>query len=301
MVEPSRAVGRRALAAGAAAAIALAGAGFVLGRNTSPRVEVAAAAPPPSPAPAVSPAPAPPVPVVTPPLGRADLLEAARAAADAFASGRPVPPEVAALDGRRFQLELPFGCRGPADADPLLGWRYDPEEQVLRVSVEAARFDPASWLGTAAAQVDLAEGFWVERPWSSSEACPPARSEGAAEPSSGGTAAAVAPVERTLALVQFHEAGGSRVGRRDGDAFRAVEKVAPDALDLSQGLRLRLSGRVVASPGNGAPVLCRSPAPAGGRPVCLLAVSLDEVSIANPAIGSTLATWTVSSAAAEGG
>lgn len=287
MMEPSRASSRRALAGGAAVAIALAGAGFVLGRATVARPEAPIAAPSAAPAPAPSPSPPPLLPVVEPPLGRAELLDAARIAVDAFAAGRPLPPEVAALDGRRFELSLPFGCSGPAADEAPLGWRYDRDRSVLRVSAQPARFEPAAWLGAErTAQVDLIEGFWIDRPWTSGEACPPAR-----DPS------ASAPTESTLAVVQVHGAAESRVGRRDGEPFEAVERVAPDALRLDQGLRLRLAGRVTLAPGNG-PVLCRASMPANGRPVCLIVVALDQVAIANPATGATLATWEVSSTGA---
>lgn len=263
----------------------------MIGRNTGTRSEVAIAAPSPIPSPTASPTPAPLVPAVTPTLGRGDLLQAARAATDAFASGRPLSPEVVALNGRRFELRLPFGCRGPAPADASLGWRYDEESGTLRVSVGPDRFEPASWLtAEAAADIDLVEGFWIERPWTSSEACPPI-------PSNPVTDVAPAPSpERTFALAQFHGTGESRVGRRNGEAYKLVEKIAPDALNLTQGLQLRLTGRIVAAPGGAGSVLCRPPAQADRRPVCLISVSLEEVAIENPATTSTLATWEVSNA-----
>lgn len=290
MTEPSRASSRRALAGGVAVAIALAGAGFIVGRNAGPGPDAPAPSPTPSMTP--SPTPSPPAPVVTPSLDRAAVLTAVRAAADAFASGRSPPSEVTALDGRRFELRLPFGCRGPAPADSPLGWRYDEENGALRVSASPSPFDPAAWLGAGADGVDLIEGFWVERPWTSSEACPVIPSD---------APDGAPPHERTLALAQIHGTGESRVGRREGDAFQAVEKVAPDALRLDQGLRLRLTGRVVSAPGGRGPVICRSPTPSGGRPVCLLSVALDEVAIENPVPASTLATWAVSSAGGEEG
>jgi hypothetical protein len=88
------------------------------------------------------------------------------------------------------------------------------------------------------------------------------------------------------------------VGRRDGKAYEAVESVAPDALDLSRGLRLRLRGKLARAPGAG-PVLCR--APGGARPVCILSATFDEVAIENPATGATLATWDVATQTREAG
>lgn len=307
MVEPSRRTSRLALAGGLVAAAALAGAGFMLGRNTSPRPE-------PIPAPAPLPAPPPiaaPIPVVAP-LGRADLLAAAREAADAAAAGRAVSAEVLALDGRRFELRLPFGCSGPAAEGAPLGWRYDERGRTLRVRAAPVRWPATAWLPPLAAEsVEVVEGFWIERPWTTAETCPP-RFEAEptpapppspapplrAEPVAPNTTPVpaqtpLAPTpDQTLAVAQFHAADASRIGRRDGEAFEAVERIAPDQLHLSQGLRLRLTGRIAAAPGDG-PVLCRAPAP-DRRPVCLVSVSFDQVAIENPATGGTLATWDVS-------
>lgn len=280
MVEPSRRNSRVALAGGVTAAVALAGAGFMAGRATHPPAAVATPTPQPSawPSPVVA---EPPAPKQT--LGRADLLAIARAAADAFASGQPAPSDLAALAGRRFDVRLPFGCHGPADPAAPLGWTYDADAGTLRVRATPARLVPAEWPGAA----EVIEGFWIDQPWRSAEGC------AAASP-------AAAPPERTLALAAFHGPDDSRVGRRDGEPFAAVEKVAPDALDLAQGLRLRLTGRLVAAPGGTAPAVCRAP-PGGGRPVCLLTVALDAVAVENPASGVTLATWSVSGVAADGG
>ena len=291
MIEPSRRTSRRTIASGVAAAIALAGVGFAVGRETGPRADGPAAEPAPAAIPAPAPAPATPLPLPSPPLGRGDLMAAVRAAVDAFASGSPFPPEVESLAGRRFEIRLAFGCGGPSPKEAPSGWHYDEAVGALRVRVTAAAFDPAAWLGaSAAAAIDSSDGFWIERPWTRSETCPPVSPTPAA-------AVAGAP-ERTLGLVRFHGADESRVGRRDGEPYEAVEKVAPDSLNVAQGLRLRLAGRLVAAPGGATPIICRAPQ-AGTRPVCLIAVSLDQVAIENPATGATLATWDVASP--EGG
>ena len=277
MVEPSRSSSRRALAATVAAALGLAGAGFVAGRATRAPTPVTTPTPEPSavPTPIVAETPAP-----AQALGRADLIAAARAAADASASGLPLPADLTALTGRRFDLRLPFGCNGAAAPADALGWTFDKEAQTLRVRATPASFAPADW----AAAAELVEGFWIEQPWRSVESCQASE-------------AAAAPSERTLALAEVHGGDDSRVGRRDGEPFETVAKTAPDALDASQGLRLRLTGRLVAAPGSEAPVLCRA-TPAGSRPVCLLTVAFDEVAVENPATAATLATWSASGVAA---
>ena len=277
MSEPSRASLRRALAAGAVAALVVGSAGFALGRYTaSPRGHEPA--PPAAPIIALPP---PALPTPTPPLGRGDLLAAARAAVSAFAASGPSPAGVAELVGRRFELRLPFGCDGPAPADTALGWRYDPDRGILRVRAVPAHLDPTVWRPGEESGVDAIEAFWIARPWTESEVCPPA-----------GASAPTAVAEHTLGIAQFHRADDPRAVRGEGDGFEAMLRVAPEALDLSRGLRLRLTGRVASVPGAAGPFLCRAPNPAE-RPVCLLAVSLDRVAVENPSVDAPLATWDV--------
>lgn len=307
MAEPSRRSSRLLIAAGALAALLLASGGFVLGRETAP-VRTARSAPAPV---APEPAPETPLPTVQPPLGRADLLAAAALAADAYATARGTPEEVTALAGRAFELRLPIGCPGASPAaDETVA--YDVEEEALRVRKEPVRWSANEWLprpaengdGTAAAEVEAVEGFVVPFPWLLSEICP-ARPASAAPvaPIDQAKAPAVAsaplvappPVAasgRRLALGEFFLPGGSRVGRRDGEAYRAVERIAPDALNIGQGLRLRLRGRVARSPA-GPTILCRGPATS--PPDCLFSVRFDQVAFENPVDGATLATWDVSS------
>jgi len=227
------------------------------------------------------------------PLGRAELIAAAGSAADAFAAGRPLPEGVTRLAGRDFEIRLAFGCPGGPHADVgALGADYDEAAKALRVRAEPVRWSPEDWLpategaSDGALAVEDIEGFWISRPWTTSEACP------SSSPAPTGVEAPPAASEQTLAIAQFFTSESSRVARRDGEAYQTVERVAPDALDISQGLRLRLRGRLAPAPGAG-PVLCR--APSGGRPVCMVSAVFDEVAVEKPATGATLATWDVSS------
>ncbi len=302
MEEPSPRSSRLALAGALLAAIAVGGAGFLLGRSTSERPPAV------SPAPA-SPAPRPaPEPVVSGVLGRADLIALAAAAADAAAAGREPGPEIARADGRRFELRLPFGCAGPAgsadgDAAAPMRWRYDSTAQVLRISVDPVAWTARDWWpAAAAAGVEAIEGFWVARPWTSSEACP-VRGEA---PVAAGTEPETVPgqtgpgqtgpgqtgPEQTLAVGQIFLADSGRGGRRDGKPYQAVVRVAEDQLDMTRGFRLRINGRI-ARAGTVGPVRCRQAVDPGQRPVCLVSVVIDEVTVENPAGGETLATWSV--------
>lgn len=274
------------LAAALVAAIAVGGAGFLLGRAVTEQPPVALAAPPVT-------APAPKVesePVASGILGRADLIALAAAAADSAAGGRDPVPEIAQADGRRFELRLPFGCAGPTGeaADAAMGWRYDPKAGALRIHVDPVAWTAQDWWpADSASGVEAIEGFWVERPWTSSEACP----QSGEQPAAAGTASAAQP-ERTLALGQLFLADSGRGGRRDGKAFEAVVGVAEDQLEASRGFRLRISGRI-ARTGNVGPVRCRQSAAPGQRPICLVTVVMDEVAVENSADGSILATWSL--------
>ena len=269
------------------AAIACGAGGFVIGRNSQERVPVA-----PAPTSSLAQIVEPVLPVVQPPLGRAELIAAASEAASAFSVGRPVPQSVLALVGRQFELRVPFGCPGiPQSPAAALGAQYDEEAEALRIRAEPVRWSPQEWWPAQQAGTDPAlapesiEGFWIARPWAMIEACPPT------PPAVPGEQHQAIEPEQVLGIAQFFTSDGSRVGRRDGKAYEAVDSLKPDALDLSQGLRLRLRGKLARAPGAG-PALCRG-AP-GTRPVCLLAVRFDQVAIENPATGESLATWDVS-------
>lgn len=284
MEEPSPRSSRLALAGALLAAIAVGGAGFLLGRAASERPPAPVAPPVAAPAPAP-----PPEPVLSGLLGRADLIALAAEAADAAAAGREPGPDIARADGRRFELRLPFGCTGPAggDAAAPMRWRYDSKAEALRISVDPVAWTATDWWPADSANgVEAIEGFWVARPWTSSEACP---EEGdplaaAGEPET--------PPGRTLAVGQLFSAGGGRGGRRNGKPYQAVVRIAEDQLDASAGFRLRISGRI-ARAGDVGPVHCRQPAGPEQRPVCLVIVVMDEVAVENPASGETLATWSL--------
>lgn len=223
-------------------------------------------------------------------LGRSDLLALAAQAADAAAQGRAPGAELGRIEGRRFELRLPFGCNGPAaeNSNAPTFWRYDPETQALRVHVTPIVWAPEDWwVNDPPPDIDTIEGFWIMRPWTSSEECP-----------SGGHTAAPVGAEavtlpgQTLAIGEITSAVGAREGRRDGKPYQAVIKVPEDELHISKGFRLRIKGRVTGMP-SGGPVRCQQPAGPDQWPICLIGAMTDEVAIENPATGETLATWSV--------
>ena len=281
MQEPSVRTSRLVIAGGLAAAAIVGGLGFLAGRATiSPP-------PPVKPAIIIHPVATEPVRDRTRILSRGDIAAAAAQAADAFASGTAPPADLADLPGRRFSLSLPFGCSGPAGADSIapLRWRYDDATQTLRVHVALMAWQPdeppAEGESTATPR-----GFWVTRPWSSAETCPAA---------SGGTAATGAePVTlpgQTLAIVNFTATAPS-----PDKGYEAVVRIPRDKLDITRGLRARITGRIDRVPEGSGPIACTQPAGLEQQPICAVAAIFDELVVDNPATGETVATWTLGKA-----
>ena len=270
-------------------------------------------APEPPDGPPPDPAPAPlAIPEAPPPLGRADLLEAARRATDAFAAGRPAPGENAALVGRRFVLVTPFGCDGPQprDSEATMFWSYDREAETLRATVTPETFTDAAFARSVARglEFEAAEGFWIGRAWTSSDACPSSvapssplrRSDGAqdSEEASGGEApetegespAPPRPARETLALVEYFEPGSRRAARRDGRPYTAVKRLRQGEIALGQGLRLVVEGRLAELPG-GQPIGCWSES-ATIRPICVIRGRVDRVAVTDASRQRVLGEWT---------
>jgi len=285
MQEPSVRTSRLVIAGGLATAIVVAVSGFFVGRLTMPHAA-------PAPAAQSAPSPAPPV-VPTPPridvprtLNRADLLDLGNRAADAFASGAPVPPEVTSAAGRRFDAVLPFGCDGPASKGSTapLRWHYEIDKQTLRIHVAPNRWEAQDWSITATDEAGPSfEGFWMSRPWSSAEQCPHARGEAVAT-----TGQPVTLPDQTLALAEILAEGG----RRSARPFETVQRMSPDRFSAAQGFRLRVTGRIERLPGAEL-VRCIQPAGIEQRPICLIAVTFDDIRLENPMGGETLAIWSI--------
>ncbi len=278
MQEPSITASRLAIAAGLAAAIAIGATGFLIGRTTAPRA-----------------APAEPVVVVPEPaptlvsdrtLRRVDLIDLAEDAADALSSGLSARDPLEAAAGRRLDLVLPFGCSGPDESGAAMRWHYEPANETLRITVEPASWTPEQWGFAAGAAFETAEGFWIGRPWSSSEACPPK-----GPVLSPDSAASTLP-EPSLAIAQFFAGEARRDARRDGRPYEVVKRVPADTFDGSRGFLLRVRGRIAPVPGSGL-VHCIQPAGAEQRPLCMIGARIDEVAIESPVSGEVIASWPV--------
>lgn len=252
-----------------------------------------------------------------PPLTRADLIDAAARAADAHARGVPMAAEDGEIAGRRFTLRLPFGCAGPtaADSQAPMRWSYEPEKQILRVSVAPNVWTDAGPVRDAAKGTDYeaAEGFWIERPWLRTGDCPvlpqptivaSATSEtvegnqvvtatGSEAEQVAEDAPAPAPqlaeAQETLALVELFKPGSRRAARRNGKPYTVVAKLAPSEIDLTLGLRVVVTGRVVPF-GSGAAIAC-SGTGVDERPLCLISAEFDRVAITDASGQRILGEW----------
>lgn len=246
----------------------------------------------PTPAPAE---PAAPVEAVAPPpvlapafLTRTEVLDAVARSASAHAAGT-LPADPDALVGRRFALRMPFGCTGPGPAedaaDGLGRWTWSPDRTSIRLSLTPADWAESLPIGDATnSGWEAVEGFWVSRPWLTTEACPAVSDAPPPE-------APLPPAPQTVGLAAVFDAEGSRLGRRNGRAYTFTLRadgetpLAPPA----KGYRVLMEGRFVAYP-DGRAIRCRAAGP-DQRPVCIAAVQLDKVAFEDGATGATLSEW----------
>lgn len=259
----------RNIIAGMVIAAASAGAGFVAGRD-SVRLPVPVVATEPA-------APALPAPeVVETTLGRVDIIRLANVSADA-ASGGPAVEDT--LEGRRFVVRIPFGCGPLTHGGPDQGATYAVEDETLRVRILPQDWTDVPWVASELSRREVvgAEGFWIPRPWTSTDTCP-AHEPGLADPSS------------SLGIAQLFDSESSRVGQRRGRALEATVQVDAAEADFSKGLRLVIEGRVARWPGGRETVLCHA-SMAYDRPMCLIGTKLDGISIENASNGERLADW----------
>ncbi|MGX8272414.1 hypothetical protein ACWQV9_07005 [Brevundimonas diminuta] len=277
---------------------------------------------PPESAPSAPEPPAPtPAVVLDSTLNRTALLAALTEAASALADGQT---RDGALSGRTVSVRLPFGCGGAIssaetgdgvpglprvirNADGSLTLTVTPEDLTASLLANSAA---VATDGNGAGKWETVEGFWIARPWSGLDACPPptaAQTAGASTPPAPPTdktpktpktaeaietaAPALILPERTAGLAAVIETGGSRLGRRQGQAYAHVirgEKgvVVPTA---SSSYALRLEGRLTAF-ADGKAVKCVQK-DAESRPVCVAALRLDRLAFEDGATGALLSEW----------
>lgn len=230
---------------------------------------------------AVDPIPPPILPPPVAPLGRAELLAAVRRAADAAASGGTLPEANKELVGRSFEIRLPFGCAGNGSIGAWAEAGHDAQRGVLRISARPPLSGDHPLLREVATgqPFDRAEGYWVERPWTNSEACPPG---------SGGTGAGQAAVRPTLAIAQFFAPDAPRTLQRGGRPYTATQKF--DAHQGTQdGYHLALAGRTAAFP-DGQPIRCHVD-DAAVPPACVINANFTRIAFERASDRTVLAEW----------
>lgn len=243
------------------------------------------------PNPTPSPSVANSLPAVMPGLSRADLITAMNQAASDYAGGI-VRDGTDPLVGRTFSVSAAFGCGGPVTASmeleglpglPRAAW--GPERQTIELQMT-----PADWADSALiagaldeSQWEAVEGFWLPRPWFTSERCPLARDD-LLNPVGAAASA------QTMGIAAIFEEGGSRIGRRNGRPYSFTVRSEGDAplAASAQGYRLVLEGRTVAF-ADGRAVRCQASS-AESRPVCVVATRLDRVAF-EEANGTLLVEW----------
>ncbi|MDG2520714.1 hypothetical protein P7B02_04095 [Caulobacter segnis] len=221
----------------------------------------------------------------SPPYDRARLLEAMDAAAAAYAAGESKPDDLA---GKQFVVRQAFGCEeapplaADAPGDGLGRWSWSERRDVIRVSVSPGDWAKSALMAGGAENWEAVEGFWLTRPWLRSEGCPGVK----ADPLASGPAA---PTPQTIAIAAVFEAGGSRIGRRNGRSYDfSVRGEGGPPTPPVGGYRLVLEGRFAAF-STGAAIRCRSQS-SDQRPVCVAAASVDRVAFED-AQGQVLSEW----------
>lgn len=249
---------------------------------------------PPAPAPvppqqqAAAPPPAPAaVPQPLPPLGRRDLIEAARASGAVLAAVGDMAPPNKDLVGRAFTIRIPFGCNGLriGAAPSQLSLSYDADNQSMTLTAQPNVWTQLPMVRTLPdlAGIDAVEGFWLSRPWSYSESCPP-RLDYAP------LATPTPPTAQTLGLARFFGTGESRVLQHGDHPFTFTRKLPDGDLSaLNHGYVLVLAGRLGRYQ-DGRVLHCWMEGP-DHHPLCLFSVIFDHVAFEDASSGDTLAQW----------
>ena len=236
--------------------------------------------------------PSPARAIVEAPFDRSRLLLTVARAASAQAMGADDAGVQRALDGKRFEVRLRFGCDGQGPGRGDHGWSIDPDGRTLRLRVvPTLSLKDELVKGVAGEQVEAVEGFWLPRPWLLQPACPalgpveqPAAEPEQAEPEP------TTPAQR-IGIAQFFTATDSRTRRRIDRPFEAVKKLNEGERAGGDGFNLVLSGRLRAR-GNGRVILCQG----AGRdraPDCIVSADVDRVWIEQPGDKSVMAEWSM--------
>ncbi len=234
-------------------------------------------------------------PLATPerPLVREQVLLAAARAASDFAAGVDDSEAQNALDGRRFEFRIRFGCDGESGHSAAFDWAFDAATQTLKLSATptlSAQDDPVRAIAGEA--FEAVEGFWIDKPWLLAPACPRvAAGKPTAEgdlPDGMGEPSPEATEQASVGIAQFFSADDARTFRRSGRAYALTQRLEAGTPPAG-GFDLVIAGRLKKLP-NGRVIACTSSA-AGERPACILSVEFGRVVIERADTGEELAQW----------
>lgn len=249
-------------------------------------------------------------------MDRAAVLTAVAAAASDYAAGIDDRQAQLALDGKRFEFRIPFGCASDPDIlDRNLKLAVRPDGKAYEVSaamnvglaeVEALFPEQPTETGPGSDNqvatnetvamtnhIEAAEGFWVTRPWMLSAQCPIAATPAPVPTPDGGgseTSPASASPPPTVGLVQYYGTSDSRVGQRGGKPLSKIETISGLKTAPKEGAIIVLQGRLRHWP-NGKVIQCRGDGQAG-PPQCLISTTIDRIAFQRVDNGAIIAEWT---------
>jgi len=232
------------------------------------------------PAPAALPA-AEQAPPPTETLGRPELINAAAAASAAYAQGAGPAAGLSLLVGRAFELRIPIGCDGPSartSKDQAI-YSIDLGQKIVRLRARPQEViaEPIAE-GLQTPDIESIEAFWLPRPWSPAEGCPPTAASTDEAP----------PTPPSLGVARIFRGAASRAGRHAERPYEYVLRVADAVVADKRNFDLVIEGRIAAFP-DGEPTHCWAPA-ADTRPTCLIAADYDRVAFLDRD-GRPLAEW----------
>lgn len=251
-------------------------------------------------------------------MDRAAILTAVATAASDYAAAIDDQRAQASLEGKRFEFRIPFGC--PSDISILMSQlklAIRPNGKAFEVSAapditinEIMPFFPppavpvegpdnavaANISAAAKPAIEVAEGFWIPRPWMLTDKCPAGLPspvpEGEEDEKDADKSVPTGPAQPapTVGIVQYYGPNDSRVGFRSGKPLSKIETIGALNGAPADGATLVLEGRLRHWP-NGKVIQCRWDA-AAGPPQCLISATIDHISIVRADTGKTIAEWT---------
>jgi hypothetical protein len=238
---------------------------------------------------------APAVAVNDPLLDRSAVIMAAVRVASAVSAGEDDRGIQRNLDGRRFEVRIRFGCTTALGEPRGYTLNEDARSLRLQVSPDLSMDDPVA-AGLGGEKFESVEGFWLQRPWMLSAACPAsAHPQVQSKAEAGDTAIAdsdrpVPPfVAWRLGIAQFYGEADSRTTRRNQRPYEVTKVLDADEQPSAQGYDFILTGRLRALPDKRV-IACRAADPAR-PPHCIVSVHLDGARIERPDTRELLAEW----------